>query len=103
MPSKFKPYPNYKPSGFEWLGDVPAHWEVRRADCRLSVVKYSVDPKEISDQLVVHYSIPNVQQAGTGVIESGLSIDSAKTLVNRILLLVFKIESQKRDDSSSST
>ena len=23
-----KPYPNYKPSGVEWLGDVPAHWEV---------------------------------------------------------------------------
>ena len=24
------PYPAYKPSGIEWLGDVPAHWEVRR-------------------------------------------------------------------------
>ena len=23
-----KPYPTYKPSGIEWLGDVPAHWEV---------------------------------------------------------------------------
>ena len=25
-----KPYPAYKPSGVEWLGEVPAHWEVRR-------------------------------------------------------------------------
>lgn len=25
-----KPYPAYEPSGVEWLGDVPAHWEVRR-------------------------------------------------------------------------
>ena len=25
-----KPYPRYKPSGVEWLGDVPAHWKVRR-------------------------------------------------------------------------
>ena len=24
------PYPAYKPSGVEWLGDVPAHWETRR-------------------------------------------------------------------------
>ena len=24
-----QPYPAYKPSGVEWLGDVPAHWEVR--------------------------------------------------------------------------
>ena len=26
-----KPYPAYKPSGVEWLGDVPNHWEVLRA------------------------------------------------------------------------
>ena len=25
-----RPYPAYKPSGVEWLGDVPEHWEVRR-------------------------------------------------------------------------
>ena len=31
MPRKsLSPYPAYKPSGVEWLGDVPAHWEVRR-------------------------------------------------------------------------
>jgi len=25
-----KPYPKYKPSGIEWLGEVPEHWEVRK-------------------------------------------------------------------------
>lgn len=25
-----KPYPKYKASGVEWLGDVPEHWEVKR-------------------------------------------------------------------------
>ncbi|MCY4218069.1 MAG: restriction endonuclease subunit S [Gammaproteobacteria bacterium] len=28
---EFKPYPAYKPSGIEWLGEVPEHWEIRRA------------------------------------------------------------------------
>ena len=28
--SHLQPYPTYNPSGVEWLGDVPAHWEVRR-------------------------------------------------------------------------
>jgi type I restriction enzyme S subunit len=23
-------YPNYKPSGVEWLGEVPAHWAETR-------------------------------------------------------------------------
>ena len=30
MASVPKPYPAYESSGVEWLGDVPAHWEVRR-------------------------------------------------------------------------
>ena len=30
MTADLKPYPHYKPSGVEWLGDVPAHWDVRR-------------------------------------------------------------------------
>ena len=28
---KVKPYPKTKPSGIEWLGDIPAHWEVKRS------------------------------------------------------------------------
>jgi type I restriction enzyme S subunit len=27
---RFQPYPRYKPSGIEWLGAVPVHWEIRR-------------------------------------------------------------------------
>jgi type I restriction enzyme S subunit len=27
---RYKPYPAYKDSGVEWLGEIPAHWEVAR-------------------------------------------------------------------------
>ena len=27
---RFKAYPAYKDSGVEWLGEIPAHWEVKR-------------------------------------------------------------------------
>ncbi len=38
---KWKPYPAYKDSGVEWLGKIPEHWEVRRAEiyCCLSHAK----------------------------------------------------------------
>ncbi len=26
--NNLQPYPSYKPSGVEWLGDVPTHWKV---------------------------------------------------------------------------
>ena len=38
-----------KPSGAEWLGDVPEHWEVRRIKS-LSVVKRGASPRPIDDQ-----------------------------------------------------
>src|SRR5271157_1634786 len=34
---KQKPYPKYKDSGVEWLGDVPEHWEVKRLKYCLSL------------------------------------------------------------------
>ena len=44
-----QPYPAYKPSGIEWLGEVPAHWEVRRL-CTLATIttggKDTVDARE---------------------------------------------------------
>ena len=27
---KYKPYPKYKPSGVEWIGEIPEGWEVRK-------------------------------------------------------------------------
>ena len=43
-----QPYPAYKDSGVEWLGEVPAHWEVRRIKS-LSVVKRGASPRPIAD------------------------------------------------------
>ena len=28
--TKYKPYPAFEPSGVEWLGQIPTHWEVQR-------------------------------------------------------------------------
>jgi len=28
--TKYKTYSQYKPSGIDWLGDVPEEWEVKR-------------------------------------------------------------------------
>lgn len=34
---KLAPYPKYKPSGVEWLGDVPAHWEIQSSRTGFSI------------------------------------------------------------------
>ena len=49
------PYPAYRPSGISWLGDVPAHWEVRRlrtvADMRVSNVDKHAREDEVPVRL----------------------------------------------------
>ena len=54
--SRLKPYPAYKDSGVEWLGEAPAHWEVKRL--RYSVTKcqnglWGDDPDGINDVVCV--------------------------------------------------
>jgi len=47
---RFRPYPAYKDSGVEWLGKIPAHWEVRRLKTLGAVQLSNVDKKSVEGQ-----------------------------------------------------
>ncbi len=47
------PYPAYKPSGVDWLGNVPAHWEVRRLKHVADLRPSNVDKKSVEEQVAV--------------------------------------------------
>ena len=94
-PRRFKPYPAYKDSGVEWLGEIPTHWEVARADAFLRHDKRQVEPASISTDLVFHYSIPSVQDTGDGMFEPPAEIDSAKLQIVGDRLLVSKLNPRK--------
>ena len=40
-----KPYQAYKPSGVEWLGDVPEHWEIKRLKSMVPRIDRCVSPQ----------------------------------------------------------
>lgn len=44
-----KPYSTYKPSGIEWLGDVPEHWKLCRAK---TIFRQSAIPVRREDEMV---------------------------------------------------
>ena len=46
-------YPDYKPSSVEWLGDVPAHWEVRRLGNLLRERRETNDDGRVTEVLSV--------------------------------------------------
>jgi len=45
---RYKPYPAYKNSGLEWLGEVPKHWEVKRLRYLIKYLKGKI-PEKFSD------------------------------------------------------
>lgn len=92
---KRRPYPRYKPSGVEWLGDVPEHWTVMRSDGIIATEKRQVSPAFFASEVVFHYSIPHVQETGDGVEEDGESIASAKQLIDGPVILVSRLNPRK--------
>ena len=54
-----------KPSGVEWLGDVPEHWEVTRFAQQVSIAEGQVDPK-IQPYASMLMIAPNHIESGTG-------------------------------------
>ena len=49
---RFKPYPAYKDSGVEWLGEIPAHWDLLPIK-RVASIRYGLGepPRELVDGL----------------------------------------------------
>ncbi len=92
---RFKPYPAYKDSGIEWLGEIPAHWEIQRGDAFLAYEKLQVEPSTLNVDEVFHYSIPSIQETGDGKSQPPNEIDSAKLLIVGDRLLVSKLNPRK--------
>lgn len=89
------PYPKYRPSGIEWLGDVPEHWVLRRSDAVIEATRRQIDREAFTDQEVVHYSIPAVQEEGTGTIQHGSEIESGKQVISDSVVLVSRLNPRK--------
>ena len=67
-----QPYPAYKPSGVEWLGDVPTHWDVTRAKYLLR----EIDVRSITGE-ETHLSMSQVLGlVPSNMVERTLTSDS---------------------------
>ncbi len=78
-----KPYPAYKPSGVEWLGDIPAHWEVKRlkhvAKLNPDMLTEEMDP----DYVLSYVDITNVDSQGNVISPQNLPFGAAPSRARR--------------------
>jgi type I restriction enzyme S subunit len=57
-----KPYPSYKHSGVEWLGRVPAHWEVERLKSSVTNVVDQTTERRAND---LYLALEHVESWGS--------------------------------------
>ena len=70
MTTDLKSYPAYKPSGVEWLGDVPEHWEVKKIkNLARSDHKSFVDGDWIESPYITSEGIRLIQTGNIGIGE----------------------------------
>jgi type I restriction enzyme S subunit len=50
---RLPPYPRYKPSGIDWLGDVPEHWALKRLKLVVQLSDRKIDADEENQRVAV--------------------------------------------------
>ncbi len=85
METKHKKYDKYKPSGIEWLGEVPEHWDVKRLKYMTSINDEALAESTPSDYEILYVDIGNVDSA-KGITKKELMVfEEAPSRARRIV------------------
>lgn len=55
LAGKYPPYPEYKDSGLEWLGEIPAHWNISRIKYVAQLNPSKSEVRGLSDDTIVSF------------------------------------------------
>jgi len=78
-------YPAYKPSGVEWLGDLPKHWEVRRLKYAASINDEALPGTTDPDYEFNYVDIGNVDAINGIVAREPYRFEDAPSRARRIV------------------
>lgn len=84
----WKPYPAYKPSGVEWLGDIPTRWEMMRLqDCSRVINGYPFESELFSvDEGTPLIRIRDITSGTTETFYTGSIVQEALVFDSDILI-----------------
>ena len=82
---RFQPYPEYKDSGVEWLGDIPASWEMRRLKHSASINDDALGEDTAPERAIEYVDIGSVA-AGVGITKrESLRYETAPSRARRLV------------------
>ena len=85
LTEKYKPYSAYKPSGVEWLEEIPAHWKVRRLKYLATVNDDALPEITDPDMEITYVDIGNVDSVGGITGTEDMLFEDAPSRARRIV------------------
>lgn len=82
MAGRYKPYPEYKDSGVDWIGKIPCDWDMWKITHACPYVASGTTPKADGD---VYYGGENLWVT-TGELREGVIFDTLKKVTDKALL-----------------
>jgi type I restriction enzyme S subunit len=82
---KYSAYPKYKKSGVEWLGDVPAHWEVERLQYQASINDEAYPETMEPDFEILYVDISSVDSVNGIIKKEPMIFENAPSRARRIV------------------
>lgn len=80
-----KAYLKYKPSGVEWLGDVPEHWEVKRLKYQVSINDDTLPETTNPEYEMLYVDISSVDPTQGIIQKEQLFFENAPSRARRIV------------------
>ncbi len=85
MTAMHKPYSDYKPSGVEWLGEIPAHWEVKRLKYLATLNDETLPENTDPNKEITYVDIGNVDSVKGITGTEDLIFENAPSRARRIV------------------
>ena len=85
LTEKYKSYPAYRPSVVEWLGEIPAHWEVKRLKYIATVNDEALPETTDPDLEITYVDIGNVDSVRGITGTEDLAFENAPSRARRIV------------------
>jgi type I restriction enzyme S subunit len=83
--SRFKPYPEYKDSGVEWLGEIPVGWEVKRLKYLATLNNETLPESTDSELEIMYIDISSVDNVRGIVSKEPLTFAKAPSRARRVV------------------
>lgn len=82
---RFRAYPEYKDSGIEWLGEIPAHWKAKRLKYLTSINDEALGEDTETDKEILYIDISNVDRTAGIINKEQLVFSQAPSRARRIV------------------